>query len=155
MELVLHQHEAWLTFLWHGVVYKNGLVDEIYLKINIQRFFIFLCSSNIWILFPYFRSWLDHVPPNLFQGNFLCRNFFLFPEECVLKVHPPAHVNKTKSFLMNGNNIWGCPDYHDFPLTRVWEQLTYAYSSIQKWPSGAFVTLTFCSWSSQTSLERL
>jgi len=61
---------------------------------------------------------------------------------------------------MNRNSIKsgkfeGLPDFHDFSLTRVWEAVNLCFGSIQKWPSGAFVIETFCSWTSQTGLERL
>lgn len=80
-------------------MYKNGLVDEIYLNKNLYPAIIHsaltfeycsLTSDHGWIMFLLILS-------RHFMGN-----FFLFPAECVLKAHPPTHVNKNKEL----SNEW-------------------------------------------------
>lgn len=76
-------------------MYKNGLVDGIYLnKIYLQQLHILLSNTNIQILFPYLRPWLDHVPLNSSQA--FCGEFFSCSLETVLKAHPQAHEYKNQ-----------------------------------------------------------
>lgn len=161
--LVLHRLWAWLTYFWRGVMHKNDLVDEgicpdcMYTFSYVQHLHILLCNSDVWVLFPYLRRWLDHIPPAPFQA--LCGGIISYSPERVVRAHPPTCVKKTKSCVMNGNRVKpgrfeSLPNFRDFSLARVWEAVNLQLGSIQKWPSGAFVPETSCSSTSQTGLER-